>query len=330
MTIFFTRLYKYLGSILLMGVLASCTPQTDAQKTVKQADDGVFAAALSRDGTLSLMSTPNQEITLYELTPSAKLRFRWRQQAKNNVFIVKFSPDGEIALTASRHDFALWSTSQGRSLGYYSIAQSSIRDIAIANEGEMILVGLENSKVLAINLRTGNRLEFLGHNQAINAVKLSANGQYALSAGNGGTAFLWNTQNAQILTKIHLPSRITQIALEPRGQYMFVAGSHNKAMIYAIPSGKKVSQLAIHQRQKIFSSARFAHQGQWLITGSPNRQLALWDSHSGQLLQQWEVGLNTHHRPASSVVYDATEDAQQRVISTSSSGLVEYWKIDRQ
>lgn len=328
---YFTQIYlrrSYFSAILLFIVLlVGCTPKTEAIKAIIQDSDGVFAAALSRDGSLSLMSSANNDVTLWQLTPKAQAKFRWQQQSQNNVFLVKFSPDHQYAVTASRHDFAIWSTHTGQSLGFYAISQSVIRDLALSANGQNVVAGLENGKVLFINLKTGRRLEFLGHTQAINIVRLSANGRYAFSAGNGGNAILWNTQSAQIITKIHMNSRITQIAMTPDGKYIFVAGSHNLAKIYTIPQGKQVSQLAIHTRQEIFSSARFVHHDQWLLTGSASRRLRLWDVNSGQLLEQWKVGLNTNHRPASAVVYDATIDDNGQVISASSSGLVEYWSV---
>ncbi|CAG9295561.1 WD40 repeat domain-containing protein [Celerinatantimonas diazotrophica] len=331
MNTYFTQIYLrrgYFSAILfLIALLAGCTPKTEAIKTITQDSNGVFDAALSRDGSLSLMSSADNDVTLWQLTPKAQAKFRWQQQSQNNVFLVKFSPGHQYAVTASRHDFAIWSTHTGHSLGFYSIAQSVIRDLAISANGQNVLVGLENSKVLFINLKTGRRLEFLAHTQAINVVRLSANGRYAFSAGNGGDAILWDTQSAQIITKIHMDSRITQIAMTPDGKYIFVAGSHNLAKIFTIPQGKLVSKLAIHTRQEIFSSARFVHHDQWLLTGSANRRLRLWDIKSGQLLEQWKVGLNTNRRPASAVVYDATIDDNGQVISASSSGLVEYWSV---
>ncbi|MFM2479233.1 WD40 repeat domain-containing protein [Celerinatantimonas sp. MCCC 1A17872] len=331
MNIYFTQIYvrrSYFGAILLLiALLAGCTPKTEASKTITQERDGVFAAALSRDGSLSLMSSASDDVTLWQLTPNAQIKFRWQQQSQNNVFLVKFSPEHRYAISASRHDFAIWSTQTGQSLGFYSIGQSVIRDIALSANGQNVVVGLENAKVVFINLRTGRRLEFLGHTQAINIVRLSANGRYAFSAGNGGDAILWNTQSAQIITKVHMNSRITQIAMTPDGKYIFVAGSHNQAKIYTIVQGQLLSKLAIHTRQEIFSSARFVNHDQWLLTGSANRKLRLWDVKTGQLLEQWKVGLNTKRRPASAVVYDATIDDNGQVISASSSGLVEYWSV---
>ncbi|MFM2482997.1 WD40 repeat domain-containing protein [Celerinatantimonas sp. YJH-8] len=276
---------------------------------------------------MALLSTADQQMVLWQLTPQVRARFRWQQQSNNDVFIVKFAPQHRYAISASRHDFAIWSTQSGESQGYWQVGQSVIRDIALSANGEQVIIGLENSKVIIVNVVTGRRLEFLGHSEAINQVRLSANGRYAFTAGNDHQALLWDTQSAQIIQRFTFNSRITQLALDPEGHLAFVADSQNKAYLYAIPSGRPISHLAIHVRQKIFSSARFVHHGQWLLTGSPNRQLQLWDVRSGQLMQEWKVGVNTRYRPASAVVYDAVIDDNNRIISASSSGLVEYWTI---
>lgn len=311
-----------------MTTVAGCSPHEQAVKTIKQDSDGIYASALSDDGSLSLMSTNDQQLTLWQLKPIPKLRYRWQQQSKNNVFIVKFSPQHRFAISASRHDFAVWSTKDGHSVGYWSIAESVIRDVSLSANGHIVLAGLEDGKVIVVNLRTGRRLEFLGHREAINEVRLSANGLYAFTAGNGGDALLWNTQTAQIISQFTLPGRITQIAFDKAGRYAFIADSHNHALIYRIPANQKISQLAIRTRQQIFTCARFVNHAKWLLTGSPSRKLQLWDRKTGQLLQQWQVGLNTPHRPASAIVYDAVL-ANNEIISSSSSGLVEYWKINQ-
>ncbi|CAG8998874.1 MAG: hypothetical protein CENE_00834 [Candidatus Celerinatantimonas neptuna] len=311
----------------ILTALTGCSPNKQAVKTIKQDSDGVYASALSDDGSLSLMSTNDQQLTLWQLEPIPKLRFRWQQKSRNNVFIVKFSPQHQFAISASRHDFAVWSTKNGHSLGYWSISESVIRDIAISANGQIVLAGLEDGKVIAVNLKTGRRLEFLGHTEAINEVRLSANGLYAFTAGNGGNALLWNTQTAQIVSRFKLPGRITQIAFDKEGHYAFIADSHNHAFIYRIPANQKISHLSIHTRQQIFTCARFVNHAKWLLTGSPSRKLQLWDRQTGQLLQQWQVGLNTKRRPASAIVFDATLSRHDQIVSSSSSGLIEYWNI---
>lgn len=324
----FSKTSRILLSVVsLLLLLTSCQPKTDATRTISLDANQAFAATLSSDGKMVLLSTADQQIMLWDLGAQPTVRYRWQQQSNNNVFVVKFAPGSRYAITASRHDFSIWSTQTGQSIGYWQVGQSVIRDIALSADGTQVLLGLEDGKVLLVNVRTGRRLEFLGHAQAINQVRLSANGRYAFSAGNGGLALLWDTQSAQIIQRFAFDSRITQLALDPKGRFAFVADSKNQAKIFAIPQGKQLGHLAIHTRQQIFSTARFVHDGQWLLTGSPNRKLQLWDSHSGLLMQEWEVGLNSRRRPASAVVYDALIDDNNQVISASSSGLVEYWNV---
>lgn len=55
----------------------------------------------------------------------------------------------------------------GISEGLWSISDGIIRDVAIASNGQQVLLGLSNGKAIYINLATGRRLEFLAHREKL-------------------------------------------------------------------------------------------------------------------------------------------------------------------
>lgn len=220
---------------------------------------------------------------------------------------------------------------------------SDIRAIDVSNQGQQLLLGKSDGKVLHINLTTGRRLEFLGHqqtlfdddsgetfhlNNAINSVALSPNGHFALSGSSDQSAYLWDTRTGQVVYKFQHQARVVMVALDPKGKFAFTADSKKGAKIWDLSNGQQISQLAITARQQIFTSARFNQAGTMLVTGSPNQKLTLWQTASGKKLQQWLVTPRKNSRPASAVVYSASfinNDSQ--IISESSAGLSEIWNI---
>lgn len=322
-------LNRALFFLAVLTLLPSCGHEDKPSRQLEQAVDGAYAADLSSDGRLSLMSSIHHGATLWQLNPG-KILYQWQHegQNENDIFISKIARDNNFAITASRNDFIVWDMNDGQAQGFWTIEQSTIRDIALSADGRQVLAGLGDGKVLHIDLETGRRLEFLGHTEKINAVAMSANGRYALSGGNDYQALLWDTQTAQVIHRFEHQGRVTMVALDEDGRYAFSADTGRGAYVYALPSGQRVSQLNLSSRQDIFTSVRFVHDGQWLLTGSPTRKLRLWHTQSGQLLQQWRVAPRKDTRPESAVVYAATIDDNNHVVSASSSGLVEYWTIN--
>ncbi|MBC3765938.1 WD40 repeat domain-containing protein [Neptunicella marina] len=290
---------------------------------------GSLAAAISSDGSVSVVSGASQDVSVWDLS-TGKKRFHWRHQggATNLVVSLDISYDNSYVVTSDREAFGLWNLQTGEPEGLWRIDESSIRDIAVADNGRGILVGRGNGKVMFFEPQTGRRLEFLGHSEKINSVALSPNGHYALTGSNDYVAYLWDTRTGQVIYSFTHPSRVTKVALDPEGRYAFTADSQKLARIWDIKTGKEISNLHYFERQKIFSSARFSKDGRYLLTGSPARRIDLWQVSSGKNLQEWRVAPKEGPAPQSAVVYAVGFLADNNVISESSSGLAEVWPLE--
>ncbi len=287
-----------------------------------------YAAALSSDGRYAVVSSVQDGIAFWDIEQNALL-YQWRHQdaTENLVFNLALSEDNSHVLTADQHTFALWRTNDGKNVGYWQTDAFGIRDIAVSNNGAHLLIGKSDNTVQHITLSSGRRLDFLGHTERINSVAMSPNGRYALTGSNDYSAHLWDTQTAQILYSFIHPSRVTKVALDPQGRYAFTADSQNLAQIWNIQTGERISQLQMITRQQIFSAVRFSADGQYLLTGAPTRSLVLWQVATGKELQRWRVSPRVDSRPASAVVHAVAFLDAERIISESSSGLAEVWKI---
>lgn len=312
--------------------LFACDYQEQLPNNAQEhAVQGSYAAAVSEDASIAITSSINHGLSVWDLNSNA-LKYQWAHQGdqENLVLAIDIANDNSVAVTADKQTFALWDLATGSNQGFWKIKTSSIRDIAISNNGKYVVYGRGDGVVVHINLQTGRRIEFLGHQEKINAVDLSPNGLYALTGSNDYTAFLWNTNSAQVIYRMNHGSRVTQVALDTQGRKAFTADSKKQARVWDLRTGDVVTQLKYTSRQKIFSSARFNHDATLLVTGSPSRKLALWDALTGKSLQQWQVSPRKNSRPKSAVVYDAafTTDGQH-LVSESSNGLSERWQIKR-
>lgn len=315
-------------------LLAACSDSSNVpDKVMRHASDGVYAASISSDSRISVVSSINEGISVWDLDKD-ELKLQWSHVAqgentagKNVVTNISIANDKSYVVTSDREAFALWNLSSGEPEGFWRIDESSIRDIAVADNGRGILVGRGNGKVMFFEPFTGRRLEFLGHEEKINSIALSPNGYYALTGGNDYVAYLWDTRTGQVVHRFSHSSRVTKVTLDPKGRFAFTADSKRGAKIWDVQTGQEISQLSFIQRQRIFSTAVFSDDGKYLLTGSPSRRINRWSVESGKELNEWKVTPRKAIRPHTAVVYAVGFIDNTRIISESSAGLAEEWQI---
>ncbi len=316
----------FLVFVLFLSACDSADDYIVQQNTV--AAGGSYASAISYDNSLSVVSSVKNGIVVWDLEKNVQL-YNWSHRAKdaNVVMDIDIAFNGSHAITADRKAFALWDIATGEPEGFWKIDESSVRDAAIADNGRGILIGRGNGTVLFFEPDTGRRIEFLGHSEKINSVDISPNGRYALSGGNDYTAHIWDTKTGQVIYTFNHPSRVTKVKLDPYGRYAFTADSQKLARIWDLRNGQEVSALKYIERQKIFTSVRFSKDGTRLVTGSPSRNVTVWDVTTGEQITYWSVAANPRSRYSSAVVHDVSFDGTNKIKTVSSSGFLEEWDI---
>lgn len=316
------------GFFAICWGLSGCTvPETTPVAQWRHVEEGAYAADISTDGKLIVASGVNNGIRVWRLGQQSPL-YKWSQQGdgENLVITMHISADNSHIVTADREAFALWDVASGEPVGFWGIDESTIRDVAVANEGRGVLVARSSGKIMWFEPETQRRLEFLGHSEKANSIDISPNGKFALSGGNDYLAYLWSTETGQIIHTFNHSSRVTKVALDDQGRYAFTSDSQDKAQIWDVQTGEPVSQLQFIARQKIFTDAVFSEDGKYLLTGSPSRRVFLWDVATGEQLDAWEVAARESSSPPTAVVYAVGFLENGHIITTSSSGLTEEWK----
>jgi WD40 repeat protein len=315
--------------VVLTSILGACSiPSTEPIDRTNLSQSGVYAADINAEKGLAVISEVSGEIKVYDLNTNMPI-YAWRHQGEglNLVDNVKFSKDGDFVVTSDSDTFAVWSLATGEPIGFWRIDESTIRDIAIANGARAVLVGKADGTVMFFELQTERRLEFIGHEQKINTVDLSANGRYALSGSNDYKAYLWDTTTGQIIHVFDHPHRVTKVIIDQNAKYLFTADSQNKAQIWDAQTGQEVSRLHFIQRQLIFTAAKFSEDSRYLLTGSPSKRLSVWDVETGKVKQEWHVAAREGLGPQSAVVY-AVDFVDSIPVSIASSGNYEQWAIE--
>jgi WD40 repeat protein len=309
---------------VLTGLLTACQPP--ATKVQVITTDASYSASLSNDASIALVSTAHNGVQVWDLTTST-LSYQWLQgQQKNtsNVIETAISANNLYAATISSHSLAIWRLTDGSSVGWWSLP-SYAQSVAIANTGQT-LVGLVDGSVMSLSPEKARLIKFLGHQEKVNSVSISADGNKALSGGNDGKVLLWQAQTGQPIQQWQLTSRITKVVINDSGTLSFASDITGNATLWQSGTGKPISHLDINRRQMTFSTARFVNHDQQLLTGTPSREIFLWQINSGKRLSRWQVQLSKNTQNKGAVVYSAAMIAPGSIVSISSQGLVEYWQ----
>lgn len=321
----------FLTLMIVIPVLNGCFFSTKDDQRWEIEPQGSTSFALSRDGRFALLYSTRKELLLWDLKQNQQLAALGKQDPQgNSVSHIRISDNGRFAVTATQLNFAVWDLAWTQAKGLWSISDGLIRDVDISNNGEQVLLGLSNGKAIYVNLVTGRRMEFLAHREKVNSVALSANGRFALSGGNDYKAYLWDTRSGQALYMFEHQARINRVALQRDGKLALTSDGANDSYIWDLSDGHKQATLRSLARQLIFSSARFSDDASRLVTGTPSGRVILWDSESGKKLAGWQSEPQKDTRPPRAVVYDAAFENGNRIISATSAGIAQAWKIENE
>ncbi|NVJ49101.1 MAG: hypothetical protein HWE13_00750 [Gammaproteobacteria bacterium] len=313
---------------LLVLILSSCDKGPEAVAKWPHAAVGMYEASLSDDGRLALVATVNHQASLWDLERNERL-FDWRHNDNPDAGITAtdLSPDGSRAITADNRTFVIWNTRSGKPYGYWQ-APATITAVALADKGKYVLLGLVDGRAIHIDMETGRRLEFTGHrDNRIASVDMSANGLWAFTGAYDRRAVLWNTQTGLPRYVFEHESRVSQVRLEAQGRLAFSSGTRGNAVIWDLESGSERVRLALKPREYVISSAAFSTDGQLLATGAPGRDIRLWSTQSGALLQSWQAAVRNQWKPSGAIVWAVAFTADGHLVSEASSGFGEKWLL---
>lgn len=307
-------------------LLTGCSiPESTPIERWRHAKDGAYAADISPSSKFSVVSGVDNGVNVWRLDDNTPV-FHWSHQGdgNNQVNALHIAADDSYVVTSDREAFALWSLTSGEPEGFWRIDESSIRDVAVSNQGAGILVARSSGKIMFFEPFTSRRLEFLGHTEKVNSIDLSPNGKFALSGGNDYVAYLWSTDTGQVIRTFSHSSRVTRVALDDQGRYAFTADSKRGSYIWDVQTGERISTLQYIARQRIFTDAVFSDDGRYLLTGSPSRRVNLWEVATGKEVREWRVAPRESQSPPTAVVYGVGFDGDN-ILTESSSGLAELW-----
>jgi hypothetical protein len=135
--------------------------------------------------------------------------------------------------------------------------------------------------VVLWNPADGAQLASLGgHETAVWAAEIAANGSLAATAGYDGVVKLWDlsTRMAKADLKKHT-GWVRSLAFSPDSTLLATAGEDGTVVIWSTADGSEVRSIAAHQGS--VTSLAFSPDGSTLATGGGDKLVKLWDAATG-------------------------------------------------
>jgi WD40 repeat protein/serine/threonine protein kinase len=247
--------------------------------------------AIAPDGHHAVSGGPtNGEIIYWDLDRGSPIRpFVGHPQP---VLAVAFSRDGHWGVSASEDGTVrLWNIETEQKPRVFEGHQDKILSVAISPDGQHILSGSKDGTARYWDVRTGEAVLVKSMPHPVNAVALSPDGRWALTAsgvlqGEDNDLHLWNVQSGDDIQvfKGHT-DLVTSVAFSPDGERI-LSGSADKTVI--LWKVAKATRLHTFPRQggKV-NGVAFTPDGRLGLSCSFDHMVCVWDLKKLTLLERF-------------------------------------------
>ncbi len=306
-------------------MITGCQKTPEPEKTWELAPEGVFSAALSQDGRYALLGSTGGKAVLWDLSKTKSPLHVWQHEENSpaGIVAVALSPDHKFALTAERNSLAWWDTTSGQTLGFWPIPD--IHSVSISSDGQKALIGLRD-QAFYFSLQKGTYLFTLPHPGFVYATDLSADGRYALTGSDENDAKLWSLKTGEIKQTWKHKTKLYTVALSPNGKFALTNAASGATRLWSTGTGKAIHSLP--PERITITAAAFSPKNNFLVTGRTTQRIDLWNTKKGVNTKFWQPKKSHSWRPSAATIL-AIEFTHkgQRIISVTSNGIVQRWKV---
>ena len=273
--------------IVLTSLLVACSSSNSPTQQWEVAVRGVYSACLAADGNHALVGSIHHGGSYWQVNPAERV-YDWNHQAETltGVLSCALSDNDRYASTAEHRKIVLWNAQTGEAFWLWE-APANIKDMALSNDGQFALLGLDNYQAVLFDIQNGGVKSRLAHEGVVQTVSMSRDRQWAMTGGDDSNVKVWDLRTGKNVYSWQLNNKIKVVALTQDGQLGFAASHRDDSVLWDLSNGNELARLPQHNGY--YQSARFNQDATQLLTGSSSGQVILWDVASAQKLKSWQL-----------------------------------------
>lgn len=186
------------------------------------------------------------------------------------------SPDGRWSIVATISGISVYDNTNPDSVKVL-LANQSIRSVDISSSGEMIAAGLQDGRVVILNLADGLILrEIEAHQSPVLSVEIAPNEMFVASGGEEGLVKVWNlTSGASTGEFDYHIGRINDLAFSPDSKTLASGSSDLLVILWNVETGEKKATL--RGQTGSITALAYTDSGQYLASASADTSTYIWD-----------------------------------------------------
>jgi WD40 repeat protein len=188
-----------------------------------------------------------------------------------------FDPSGLYVVTACEDALVrVFDASNGAELMHYEVGRP-VEDASFDGDGGRVLIVAGREHALLWDLDGTRGTVTLRHKSFVRTACFDSTGEHALTAGDDECLRVWNARDGRLEATIPgLGDPVEAIDVDPHSQRVLVATHAGKVGVYTLYDRSLLNPLAGHQ--KTVHAARFAADGERVITCSEDGSAAVWNA----------------------------------------------------
>jgi WD40 repeat protein len=279
---------------------------------------GVYTAALSPDKKSIISSQIDGSIRIWDVESGRQIRsINGRQKGSLPIPIpilsVAWSPDGRRFLSCDSFTLKVWDTETCRELWFVPEDYSFEAFIpfcfsaAWSPDGKTIAAGMVDGTIKLYNAANNREMRKISglrtdeYRDSFINLCFSPNGELIVASSFLGTVKIFNAKTGETIKTLseqihriddindenmYMSSLGAVLAFSPDGKRLAFSQIKEKIIrVYDVESGRELYQLAGHDLT--VNSVAFSPDGKYIVSGSADRAVIIWDSENGNELRRY-------------------------------------------
>lgn len=293
-------------------LIATLIGHKDAIASVAFSPDGTrLASACARPPSLSRPSPPAHLVAASDQTVRVWSLETFKEVVtvtghKGGVSDCAWSPDSlQLATAADDQSVCLWEAATGRLIRRLEGHKDYVVCVNFNPAGTHLVSGAFDGTACLWEVASGKRLQTVrAHTDKMVAAHFNPDGSKFVTAGFDGLVRVWDTASGALLRNFlvatqeipccfaksaPLPPPRSFARWSPNGKYLLVGSYDGSWKLLNAKTGAAARQYVGHQFNDYLIVGAFSlTRGKWIISGSADKTVCVWDINTRELIQRLE------------------------------------------